>query len=381
RLGLAALAGGVVALHAATWSGWVLTGAVLTAGFGAAVLLSVLRTLARRERVSVAAWTAATGVVFAMATTVGVVTAGTSIDALSGAIVDTLVPPAAPPVAPPPIEPAIAWPDVFATVRELSVPRLADVAELLEGPLYFLVAWLGLLLLLLPARRWQWWHFVVLIAGNFLYRYLVTATGIGPWVLVRLLALPLVAGGVLAIVDRDHRARLGGLVVVTWFLAVLVQSFAGLRFVMLLVPPFGILLGVAVGRLYGWALRVTTRRLGVAWRTPLAVALFAGLGAVAIPIVGRGAAAARAYRPIVHDAWWDTLTTIRETAPPDAIVTAWWDYGHFIKYIAERRATSDGSTLSGRVAHWIGRTLLAPTEREAIGLLRMLDCGSDVDAR
>src|SRR6185503_10941009 len=185
RLGLAALAGGVVALHAATWSGWVLTGAVLTAGFGAAVLLSVLRTLARRERVSVAAWTAATGVVFAMATTVGVVAAGTSIDALSGAIVDTLAPPTAPPVAPPPIEPAIAWPDVFATVRELSVPRLADVAELLEGPLYFFVAWLGLLLLLLPARRWQWWHFVVLIAGNFLYRYLVTATGIGPWVLVR----------------------------------------------------------------------------------------------------------------------------------------------------------------------------------------------------
>src|SRR5438093_1253704 len=55
RLALAALAGGVVALHAATWSGWVLTGAVLAAGFGAAVLLSVSRALAGRQRVRAAA--------------------------------------------------------------------------------------------------------------------------------------------------------------------------------------------------------------------------------------------------------------------------------------------------------------------------------------
>ena len=149
---------------------------------------------------------------------------------------------------------------------------------------------------------------------------------------------------------------------------------------MLLVPPFGILLGVAVGRFYGWALRVTTRGLADAWRMRIAAALFAGCAAVVIPIVGRGAAAARAYLPGVHDAWWDTLTKIRETTPPDAIVTAWWDYGHWIKYVAERRVTSDGSTLSRRVAHWIGRMLLAPTEREAIGLLRMLDCGSDGDS-
>src|SRR5207248_6188108 len=95
----------------------------------------------------------------------------------------------------------------------------------------------------LPERRWQWWHFAVLIGGNFLYRYLVTTTGLSSWRLVRFLALPLLAGGALAIVDRDERARLGGLVVVAWFLAAMAQSFAGLRFVMLLVPPFGILLG------------------------------------------------------------------------------------------------------------------------------------------
>ncbi|HEY3189560.1 MAG TPA: STT3 domain-containing protein [Solirubrobacteraceae bacterium] len=374
RVALAALAGGVVALHAATWSGWLLTGAVLTAGFAAAVLLSVLRALAGRERPPVAVWTAAGSVVFALAMTAGVVAAGGSIGGLSSAIVSTLVP--APPPAP--AAPTIGWPDVFETVGELTRPQLANVAGLLEGPLYFFAAWLGLLLLLLPDRRWQWWHFAVLIGGNFLYRYLVTTTGLFGWHLARLLALPLLAGGALAIVDRDDRARLGGLVVVAWFLAALVQSFAGLRFVMLLVPPFGILLGVAVGRLHAWVLRVTTRGLAAAWRPRIAAALFAALAAVVIPIVGRGAAAARAYLPVVHDAWWDALTRIRETAPPDAIVTAWWDYGHWIKYVAERRVTSDGSTLSGHVAHWIGRTLLAPTEREAIGLLRMLDCGSDV---
>jgi dolichyl-diphosphooligosaccharide--protein glycosyltransferase len=377
QLACAALAGGMVALHAATWSGWILTGAALTAGFGAAVVLSLLRALTGRERASVAGWTAAAALVFVIAT--GVVAGSGSVAAISSTILDRLVPSASPMPPPAPDAPTVPWPDVFSTVGELWMPRLADIAGLLEGPLYFFVAWLGLLLLLLPARGWQWWHFAVLIAGNFFYRYLLTATGISPWGLVQLLAPPLLVGGALAILDRDEHARPAGLVVVAWFLAALAQSFAGVRFVMLLVPPFGILLGVAIGRVHDWAIRAATPRLPGAWRPRFAVALFVALAAIVVPIVSRGAAAARGYRPSVNDAWWDTLAQIRDTTPPDAIVTTWWDYGHWIKYVAERRVTSDGGTLSRHVAHWIGRMLLAPTEREAVGLLRMLDCGSDVD--
>src|SRR5438445_2927982 len=193
RLALAALAGGVVALHAATWSGWILTGAVLTAGFGAAVLLSVLRALAGRERARDAAWTAAGGLVFAMATATGGASIGAVSSVFASTFASTFAPAPAP--APGPAAPMIAWPDVFETVGELMRPQLANVAGLLEGPLYFFVAWLGLLLLLLPERRWQWWHFAVLIGGKFLYRYLVTTKVLLGLVLVRLIDLLLDTGG------------------------------------------------------------------------------------------------------------------------------------------------------------------------------------------
>src|SRR5207244_759183 len=132
----------------ATWSGWLLTGAVLTAGFGAAVLLSVLRALAGRERARDAAWTAAGGLVFAMATTAGGASIGAVSSVFASTFASTFAPAPAP--APGPAAPMIAWPDVFETVGELMRPQLANVAGLLEGPLYFFVAWLGLLLLLLP---------------------------------------------------------------------------------------------------------------------------------------------------------------------------------------------------------------------------------------
>jgi asparagine N-glycosylation enzyme membrane subunit Stt3 len=377
RLAMAVLAGALIALHAATWNGWIFTAAVVAAGFGAASVLSVLRVLTGRERARDLGWTLTVAIAFALAGAGGVRLTGTSIDPLLRGVAGALgIAMAA--AQTPPSGAAVPWPDIFATVGELARPGLPDIAGTLEGPLYFFVAWLGLLLLLLPERRWQWWHFAILIGGNLLYRYLLSATRLGPTALVGLLALPLLAGLTSAAFDTDDRVRPAGLVVVVWFLAALQLSFSGMRFVMLLVPPFGILFGVAVGRLYAWLVRIGTPHVGVAWRIPAAGTLFAACAAVVIPSVGQGAQAARAYLPNLNDGWWDALTTIRDTTPPNAIVTSWWDFGHWIKFIAERRVTSDGSTLSPRVAHWIGRMLLAPTEREAIGLLRMLDCGSDV---
>src|SRR5262249_60638616 len=48
-----------------------------------------------------------------------------------------------------------------------------------------------------------------------------------------------------------------------------------------------------------------------------------------------------------------------------------------VEYVAERRSVADGSTLLTHAPHWIARALLAQSERESAGLLRMLACGSD----
>src|SRR5690606_12982097 len=80
--------------------------------------------------------------------------------------------------------------------------------------------------------------------------------------------------------------------------------------------------------------------------------------------------------PIINDAWYNALTQIRDNSEEDAIITSWWDFGHHFKAISERSVTFDGTTQNTPQGHWVGRFLMTGDEQEAIGILRMLDCGA-----
>ncbi|MGH7786796.1 MAG: hypothetical protein ACRERC_08010, partial [Candidatus Binatia bacterium] len=90
-----------------------------------------------------------------------------------------------------------------------------------------------------------------------------------------------------------------------------------------------------------------------------------------------GSAVARAYQPMVDDAWVETFDRLRQTTPPQAIVNVWWDYGYWAQYYAERPVSADGATLLTHVPHWLARAQTAASEAELLGLLRMLDCASE----
>ncbi len=79
----------------------------------------------------------------------------------------------------------------------------------------------------------------------------------------------------------------------------------------------------------------------------------------------------------MNDAWWNTLVEIKSRSTSDAIVNAWWDYGYWIKYIAERKVSDDGGTLDTHVPHWLAKALVAPSDVESRGILRMLNCASE----
>jgi len=81
--------------------------------------------------------------------------------------------------------------------------------------------------------------------------------------------------------------------------------------------------------------------------------------------------------PIMNDAWFNTLTAIKENSNTTAIITSWWDYGHHFKFIADRPVTFDGAWQNTPMAHWVGKLLLTSNETESIGILRMLDCGGN----
>jgi len=379
----AVLAAGFVGLHAATWSGWTFTYVVVTIGLVANALVRVLRLAFVGPKRRSAQRRALIGgllplVVFYVAGALCAALAGSpeGFAAPLGAVTQMFFtffngPPRAGDV------PATTWPDVLSTVGELELPDPRRISGSLGHTVYFFAGWLGILVLWLPRKRWRLWHLGVMVGGTLLYYYLLNGPQLQRSVLMALLSLPVAIGIILAATAGRPPADVGtALLLATWFVAALYLSYGGLRFILLLVAPAGIACGVAVGRLHLW-LTWTATRISGGRRTLWAVVLFVlGAGSV-VPAVQHGVAAARRYVPQMDDALWDTLTHIRDESPPDAIVNTWWDFGHWTKYVAERRVSADGASLATHVPYWLARALLATNERETVGLLRMLDCGSD----
>jgi hypothetical protein len=380
RIAAAALGGAVAGLHAATWRGWTFTFAVVLAGLAGTAALHALQWLVRERNWRV--WRAARVRAVALVALAYYAAAAASTGAagvhesaarwplqlLAAGSGDGSAP-----------AHGVAWPSALALVGELAVPTLGVIAARSYGYLVFFVGWLGLLLLLLPRRRWHEGHFLVLIGGTVLYRYLLTAAGLPRATLVALLATPVAAAAAVAVVqgdDGDAADEAAGILIAAWLLAALLISYQAMRFVLLLAAPFGIVAGVAIGRLHlglDAALRRRVASDAVLPRLLLAAAVLT----LAVAPVRLGYATAAAYLPAIDRAWADTLEHLRRATPPDAIIDTWWDYGYWAKYLAERRVSADGSTLLTHAPHWLARAELAASEDEAVGLLRMLNCGSD----
>jgi dolichyl-diphosphooligosaccharide--protein glycosyltransferase len=382
QIAWALLAGGVAGLHAAVWDGWVFTYAIVLSGLVGAVLVAIARAaLGVRDGPGCAA-AARSLIAFYVAAGLAIAIAapGESYLTIPARMLAELTASWAPPLPPPP-GPS-PWASALDAVAELERPERSEITVLMGGPLYLFAGWLGLLVMLLPRRAWAWWHFILLIGGNYLYLHLVSGAEVGRGRLVVLLALPLVTAVLAEVVADRHRGddvdptRGGRLIVALWLVVALFQAYGAARWVLLLAAPFGLGVAVAAGRLHGWLIRGAARLPGgLAAVARLAVPVVLALGLV--QPVQRAHGIMRAALPEIDDAWWNALTRIREETPSEALVITWWDYGHWAKYVAERRTSADGSTLRTHVAHWLARALLAPSEREAVGILRMLSCGSD----
>jgi Oligosaccharyl transferase STT3 subunit len=164
------------------------------------------------------------------------------------------------------------------------------------------------------------------------------------------------------------------LLVSVWFLATFALAFEGYRFVMLLAAPFGLALA---------AIAAPVERAILAWLAPrmseglASVSAFTLIALALVWLAHQGYAAARAYLPDIDSAWRDTFEEIRQNSPSDSIVDIWWDFGYWSEFMAERRTSADGGSVRSRILYWTAKALLAPDEREAAGLFRMLNCGSD----
>ncbi|MBI3799117.1 MAG: hypothetical protein HY268_19395 [Deltaproteobacteria bacterium] len=272
------------------------------------------------------------------------------------------------------------WPNSLTTVNELLKPTLQSTLEDTGGPLLFCLGLLGLLLVMLPRTHWQWYHRILLVTGIILNSYIFTSRSPDRGTVMGLIVLSLLCCISLRLLDEKEPDDLDlgpGVIVAVWFLSGLYIAYEGLRFLPLAGLAFGMAFAVAVGRLYEVLKLFIQPRLPTSYRWSVHAFLSVLVAAVLFLPLREGYDVVRNYLPTMSRGWWDTLTKIRDESAPDTIISTWWDYGHWTKYVAERRVNADGSSLLTHVPHWLGLVLASPSEKESVGVLRMLDCGSD----
>jgi dolichyl-diphosphooligosaccharide--protein glycosyltransferase len=271
------------------------------------------------------------------------------------------------------------WPNVLVTVAEFNPGSLGTIIDQMGGKLLFFLGMMGVVFIMLPkedkipkAQKY------ILGFGAIIYLFLVSkyGTALSPITFMVLLALPVIIGMlVLLKSDQEVDVKLA-IFLVIWFVATSYAALKGVRFTLLMVSAFGVAFGITISSLY----RIVSRWISIELKinemiTKTVVAVLLLL--ILISPVKAGYYVAANYIPSVNDAWYDSLTKIKDNSQQDAIINSWWDFGHWFKYIADRRVTLDGSSQGGPPLHWLGKLMVTDNEKQSVGILRMLDCGSN----
>jgi len=219
------------------------------------------------------------------------------------------------------------WPNVYTTVAELNAASFDTIINSIGGRPFFYLSLLGIVLLLFAKKDGK----------------------------------------------REHISY--ALLFILWYIGIFYASTKGIRFTMMLVPPLALALGAAIGIIY----KKTTlymQKMNISPKITGTILIIFVLF-MFFPYMKGAAAATKNDVPIVNDGWYNSLTKIKQESAPDTIINSWWDFGHHFKWFADRAVTFDGASQNGPMAHWIGKVLLTSNEQEAVGILRMLDCGSN----
>ncbi len=283
-----------------------------------------------------------------------------------------------------PVSPSL-WPNVLTTVAELNEGSINSIINSIGGQFLFLISLFGLIFAITRSEDFKRFDFVYIASTALFYIILfirfgsraplyqsMQLTSLLIWIL-----LPIFVRIVIAIYKKDitYDFKLS-ILLSLWIASTIFASIKGIRFTLLMAPAFSVAFGVALGKSYVYLSRWFTKELKIHKAIGSSILIILFLLIYVSPI--RGAiASAGSDIPIVNDAWYNALINIKNDSKEDAIITSWWDFGHHFKAIADRRVTFDGTTQTHPAAHWVGRLFMTDNEQEAIGILRMLDCGSN----
>ena len=224
-------------------------------------------------------------------------------------------------------------------------------------------------------------------ASLFLFAFpLLTQMSLGTSLVI--FALPILSGYTITMCEpRQNTSVVFPVFLTAWLIALLFATTEGTRFNMILLPAYAIALGTG----FGWAFK-HLRRLASEHDSKDFTYMYNVLASIVLilaiagsynvaygltPSGERSSGVQAGQRlPSMNDAWYDSLEGIQNRSSEDAIITSWWDFGHWFKQVADRPVTFDGGSQNTPNAHWVGRALQTSDEDEARSILRMLHCGN-----
>ncbi|MFH0877857.1 MAG: STT3 domain-containing protein, partial [Candidatus Omnitrophota bacterium] len=218
------------------------------------------------------------------------------------------------------------WPNVYWTVAELGPAEPADIIRSLGGYFIFFSGLFGLLYLGLWER------------------------GL-----------------------RDARRGFGLLCLIFWISGVFYASMSVLRFILLLVVPVGLSFGLVISKCTAVLVQATQRTLKKTHALAVRCAVMFILVLYLTFNIFMVHASLLTAIPSMNDTWNAVLTRIKQKTSSDAVIVSWWDFGHWLKAVANRRVLFDGMTQNTPHAYWIAYGLLTDNEKEAAGILRMIN--------
>ncbi len=274
------------------------------------------------------------------------------------------------------------WPNVYTTVAEQTPASLNSViSQTGIGSLFlFFISLLGMIFLLVRSAKsgeTKWWS---IAAAGLWYVVILVLRPQNLLVFLALISVPLIYLILYSLVKKESVVDIKlALLLIMWYGATIYASTKGVRFTLLLVPAFALAIGISFGNLYDIFSNMIRDLLKIDRRVARISVVFI-LGIFLIYPVNVFASAFQTSNGQItdlSDGWYNSLQKIDRETPRNSIVTSWWDYGHWFKYIANRPVTFDGTSQDSPPAHWVGKILSTSNETLAVGILRMLDCGAN----
>ncbi len=192
-----------------------------------------------------------------------------------------------------------------------------------------------------------------------------------------------ILGGILLMLIKKEKKGhniMFGLLVLLWIASTVYASTKGVRWVLILVPAFALGVGVSASYAFSYVSRWLNKEMHInriVSNTVIFLVIFGLIFLFPYNMVSAAKYTAKNEIPSMNDAWYNALYKISQESKDDAIINSWWDFGHWFKAIGDRAVTFDGTSQDTPMAHWIGNALLTDDEDVAVGILRMLDCGSN----